>query len=598
MGYWSESMNKQMRRALIRRAAVLGAAIALLGALCWPLLFTFSGFVGDWEHDLWLVWHQSVSIQSSGRPSRFLDSNYSLLYPLYEFYGGTLYAIGGAIAVATGPVAAYVLIYVLAFAAAIGGWYWLARAAGVGAWLALVPGLIFVTATYYLAIVYVQGDWPEFTGISMIPLMAASAASVMRADRLRPGAALALALSSVLFFGSHNLTILLAFTTLGPAVALVLVAVTEARRLVSARGVVRVLGVSAPAALLSAWYLLPAIVYSPRTRIGGEYAHAKESLETTTFLVSLRHLFTFSRTSGIGLPAPYYLATALPVLAIVWVLVGMLVLPSRGGSRAWTRVLLICSGLAVVIALAMTHVGLLLALPRQYTMMQFSYRLDVYVVLMLCAAVLAALVLARAASRRARIWRWMAVPVCAVSLAGAIWQLSSYPYPGQDRYGTFESYGEVEAGDNVDYQDTSAPKLAGPDLQALDFTLDRASGDGVASAANLPPGTLLATNIGAGSYLLKVTGAQPVGVDAETGDMVLRTEPARKEAAVGDAGNAPSPTAQQSAATITVSTGHGWPIVLGDLLSWLGGVALLLELLLLPAYRLLRRTGARLPRAG
>jgi hypothetical protein len=261
-------------------------------------------------------------------------------------------------------------------------------------------------------------------------------------------------------------------------------------------------------------------------------------------------------------------------------------------------VLLICSGLAVVIALAMTHVGLLLALPRQYTMMQFSYRLDVYVVLMLCAAVLAALVLARAASRRARIWRWMAVPVCAVSLAGAIWQLSSYPYPGQDRYGTFESYGEVEAGDNVDYQDTSAPKLAGPDLQALDFTLDRASGDGVASAANLPPGTLLATNIGAGSYLLKVTGAQPVGVDAETGDMVLRTEPARKEAAVGDAGNAPSPTAQQSAATITVSTGHGWPIVLGDLLSWLGGVALLLELLLLPAYRLLRRTGARLPRAG
>jgi hypothetical protein len=38
-----------------------------------------------------------------------------------------------------------VLTYVLGFAAAYGGWYWLSRMFGVGRWLAHVPGIVFVT---------------------------------------------------------------------------------------------------------------------------------------------------------------------------------------------------------------------------------------------------------------------------------------------------------------------------------------------------------------------------------------------------------------------------------------------------------------------
>lgn len=567
-------MSRRPRTSSIARGApVLGVALVLLGALTWPLLFTHSGFTGDWEHHLWLMWHQSLSIQSNNFPSLFLNSSYSVLYPTYAFYGGTLYALGGLLSLALGgaPVSAYVLVYLLDFAAAFGGWYWLARSAGVGRWLAMIPGLVFITSAYYILVVYVQGDWPEFTGISMIPLMAASGSSVLRADRLPVGGALALALSSILFFGSHNLTILLALTTFALWGAVVLVLIPDARRRITPRGIARVAGVVAPAALVSAWYLLPTLAYHSTTHLGSEYHEAQVEMTVNVSLVSMAHLFTFSRTTGPGM--------SLPVLAIVWVLAGMLVLPSGSGNRMWVRLLLVCSGLAVLIAVAMTHVGLLLALPRPYTLIQYSYRLEAYVLLMLCGAILAALVLARrgsrdargsSARRRARAWTWMALPVCAVSLGGAIQQLSAFPYPGQDRYEALEHYGEVETGDNRDYQDVAQPVVAGANLASVEIPPEAALQNRVSFSTRLPSGTLLATNIGAGPYLLHVAGAKPVGVDSQTGDMVLQ---------VGGGDGA-------GARTITVSTGDGLPIVLGRILTLIGLAALGLELLVLVARRL------------
>ncbi|MHB8241814.1 MAG: hypothetical protein ACYDHN_07460 [Solirubrobacteraceae bacterium] len=559
----------------------MGAAAAVLGALIWPLLFTYSGFAGDWEHDLWLVWHQSTSIKSNGLPSFFLNSSYSLLNPIFAFYAGTLYSIAGALALLVGPVQAYILIYLLDFAAVLGGWYWLGRMAGLGRWVALVPGVIFITSTYFIAIVYVQGDWPEFTGISMIPLMVASGLSVLRADRLRYPPMLALAVSSLLFFGSHNLTILLALTTLGLTGLAVVVLVPAARACLSRRALARVCAIVVPAALVSAWYLLPAVVYSSRTRVGGEYHNAQITIRTTAWLVSSRHLLTLSRTSGIGLPAPYYLAMALPVLAIVWVLVAVVILPRGSWGKTWTRILLICCGVAVLVTAVMTHVGLLLALPRPYTMMQFSYRLDVYVVLMLCAAVLAALVLlGRSPARRALVWRWFAIPVCAVSLIGAVQQIGGYPDPGQDRYTALETFGEVETGNNRDYQDGSARQIAGRTLPKLYFPLEALQGDSVSGSTTLPAGTLVSTNIAAGSYLLHVSGARPVGVDSESADMVL---------AIGSAEAQASTAASSPPRTITVSSGSGAAIVIGRVLTLCGLAALIAQLLLRPAYRLLAR---------
>ncbi len=566
-------MSGRSRRFTTRGLPVLGALL-LIGAMAWPLVFTYSGFAGDWGHHLWLVWHQSGSIRSGGLPSLFLNSAYSVFNPIFAFYAGTLYSIGGALALVFGPLQVYIFVFILDFAAALGGWYWLGRMAGLGRWRAMVPGLIFITSTYYVVIIYVQGDWPEFTGISMIPLMVAAGLSLLRGERLHYPSALALSVSAVAFFGSHTITMLLGLTTLAIVGLASLAMVPDARRHLLRRAALRVAAIAVPSAMVSAWYLLPATVYASRTRIGSNYDEARQGLKGTVWLVGLKHLFTFSRTSGIGLPAPYYLALALPVLAVAWVIVGIFVLPAGNRNRVWTRILLICSGTAVLIAFAMTHVGVLLALPRPYTLIQFSYRLDIYVVMMLCAAVLAALVLAGTAPKRVRAWTWFAIPVCAVSLIGAIQQMSSYPYPGRDRYTTLEYNGEVETGNNQDYQDNSQRRIARRGMPKLVFPYEAVSGDSVSVSSSLRPGTLVSTNIAAGSYLVHVTGAKPVGVDAASNNMVL-------EIAAGGTGGSPG--------TISVSAGDSLPIVLGRLLTLCGLAILALQLLFAPAYRLLRR---------
>jgi hypothetical protein len=563
--------------ACVRVGPVMLVSVVLLAGLTWPLLFTYSGFAGDWEHHLWLMWHQSLAIRATHLPSLFLESEYSVFYPTYAFYGGTIYAIGGLLSLALGesPVQAYVLVFVFDFIAAFGGWYWLARSAGVGRWPAIVPGLIFVTSAYYLVVIYVQGDWPEFTGISMIPLMLAAGLSVLRAERLSLRSALALALSAILFFGSHNLTILLASTTVALLAIGLALCVPQARRSLTRKGIARVAAITVPAAMVSAWYLLPVLAYNSRTRLGSEVSHARESLRDTVSLVSLSHLFTFSRSGGPGLPAPYYLTLALPALAIAWVLAGALLLSWHARTSPWTRVMWVCAAVGVLVCIVMTHAGILLALPRPYTLMQFSYRLETYVLLALCATIVAALVLARDGPPWARIWSWLALPVCAVSLIGAVAQLTGYPYPGQDRYETLQYFGQVETGNNQDFQDVSAPSIPGHGLRTVAIPAAAASANHVAFAVRARPGTLLATNIGAGSYFLNVTGATPAGVDSETGNMVLR---------VTSAGG-----------RITVSAGHSLPVVLGRLLSFTGLAILLVESLVLAIRRITARSETRTP---
>jgi hypothetical protein len=579
-------MSRLRRRSLTTAIPVMGAAALLIGALTWPLLFTGSGFSGDWTHQLWLLWHQSLSIRSSHFPSLFINSSYSVFDPIFAFYGGTLYAVTGLLSLAMGgaPVQAYVCVYMLDFLAALAGWYWLGRMAGVGRWLSLVPGLIFVTSAYYLMVLYVRGDWPEFTGVSMIPLMVAASLSVMRGDRLRVRPAVALAVSSMLFFGAHNITILLGLTMLALTGLAVLICVPDARRQITRRGILRVACVIVPAALVSAWYLLPVLAYHSRTLIGSNYVAKQEVLTYNAGLVSFDHLFTLSRVSATG-PSPYPFALSLPVLAIAWVLIGILVL-SRGGNRAWARLLLICSLLTVLVTVVMTHVSLLLALPRVYWTIQFTYRLESYVLLELSAAILAALALSRGTSWRGRAWRWMALPVCVVSLIGAIQQILVYPYPGPDRYDTLKSYAEFITSGKEAYQDVSAPVIIGR-LPTLNFPLSAIHDNRASVLVRVRPGTLAATNIAAGTYLLNITGAEPVGVDPSTDRMVLRIGSAGAAAATGG-GDARGSTGTIPPQRISVSTGDDLPIVLGRLLT-LGALAVLsLELLVVPVARLAR----------
>ena len=83
---------------------------------------------------------------------------------------------------------------------------------------------------------------------------------------------------------------------------------------------------------------------------------------------------------------------------------------------------------------------------------------------------------------------------------------------------------------------------------------------------------------------MQLTGAKDVGTDSETGNMVLQVGRAPARALPAKAANAP-----RAPQTITVSTANSLPVLLGRILTLVGLAILLLELLLLPAWRYLTR---------
>jgi hypothetical protein len=183
-----------------------------------------------------------------------------------------------------------------------------------------------------------------------------------------------------------------------------------------------------------------------------------------------------------------------------------------------------------------------------------------------------------------------------VSLIGAIQQLRGYPDPGQDRYTTLEYYGEVETGENKDFQDVSAPLISGRGLASVEIPSAAIHGDRASFSVHAAPGTLIATNIGAGPNLVHITGAKAVGVDAQTGNMVLQVG-SRHRAVAARAGDLQASSAPVSGTAISISTGAGLPIVLGRVLTLAALAILALELLLAPAARSLGRR-ARAPRVS
>jgi hypothetical protein len=546
-------------------ALVGGSALLLIGVLSWPLLFTSSYFNKVWLEHLWLMWHQSLAIRADHLPSFFLNYRYGVFYPHFAFYGGTLYALTGALSLLLGnaPIETYVLTYLLGFAAAYGGWYWLGRSFGLGRWWAHAPGLVFVTSSYYLTLIYARGDWPEFIGVSTIPLVIAAGLSVLRAERLHTWPALALTVGSIFLFGSHSLTMVWASTLIALVGLTILLCVPQARRELTRAGAIRVAGLVAPAALVNAWYLLPAATYESSTLIASVYPHWQQLLRGTMGLVSVRHLFTLSRASASTTNLVF--ALSLPVLVIAWALASLAVF-LRGGLRGtWIRVLLICSTLTALLIVLMTHAGLILALPRDYSTLQYSYRLESYVLLALSGTVLAILVLARRGGRAAGLLKWTLLPILAVSVVGAIQQANAFPeLPNREAI-----FGHVTRLTLVDYTDARLHHLNDPNGQPpkVDFTPTAVRDNRISTVVHLPPGQYVYTNLQSFPGLVHVTGARIVGINRNTYD-VLEIGPntgARPQSA-----GASTPTE-----TISVSPADPLPVALGRVLS-LGALAALI----------------------
>jgi hypothetical protein len=566
-----------------------GAALLLIGVLAWPLLFSGATFNGDWMAQVWFLWQQGLAIRANHVPSLFLNYPDGVLYPHFVFYGGTLYALTGTVALLLGnaPMETYVLAYLLGFAAAYGGWYWLARACGLGRWRAQVPGLVFITSSYYLTLIYARGDWPEFTGVSMLPLVVAAGVSVLRAERLRVWPALALTVSGIFFFGSHSLTIVWGSTMIAVVGAALLVCVPRARHEVTRAGAIRVAALVVPAALCSAWFLLPAVAYQSHTLIATEYPHWALLLRATQYLVSARHLFTLSRASASTPGAAF--ALSLPILVMAWVLAGLAVFLRRGLRGVWTRVLLICATLTTLLIVTMTHAGVVLALPRYYATLQFSYRLESYVLLALSGTVLATLVLLKRGGPGTRALTWTLVPVVAVSVVGAIQQADAHPSGGPDRYNLLANLytprapgaGEVLE----DYVDVSLPLLNDPSGRPpeVKFPPSEMHDNRISEVVHLAPGQLAYTNLQGPPSLVHVAGARIAGITREGFD-VLEIDPA------GTPGSTTGPT--PGTETVSLSPIDTLPVVAGRVLTLLAIAALLVQF---AALAIRRRRGVAHP---
>ena len=106
--------------------------------------------------------------------------------------------LGAVISLVVGSAwTAQAIVYLLALGAAYGGWVWLARLAGLRSWQVHAPALVYVTAPYVITNVDVRQDLTESVATAVIPLLLASALSVLRADRLRAGPVAALAMSTL-----------------------------------------------------------------------------------------------------------------------------------------------------------------------------------------------------------------------------------------------------------------------------------------------------------------------------------------------------------------------------------------------------------------
>jgi hypothetical protein len=279
------------------------------------------------------------------------------------------------------------------------------------------------------------------------------------------------------------------------------------------------------------------------------------------------------------------------VLAIVWVLIGGALFARKGLSGSWMRALLVLVGSTTLVTIVMTHAGLMLALPRPYATLQFSYRLDSFVLLGLSGAVLVVLALLVRAppSRWVRIFPWALIPILILSIVGAIAQIGASPRGGPSRATLIRPApkpGPREEG-LVDYLDVALPKMLTPQgTPEVYFPPASLHDDSAAQVVHFEPGQTVYSNVGGGPELVHVTGARIIGLSRDGNDL-LEIGPSVVGSG-GSAGAAPSGTAAAHTSStptevISIGPASSLPVTLGRLLT-LAAIALLaIELVVIGA---------------
>jgi hypothetical protein len=483
-------------------AAVLGVA-GLLALLTWTLLTDASHLIADFAMDTWMLSHQAEALRHGAFPSLSLTSPFAAFYPIFAFYGGTLFAFGGVITVLVGSAnAAQTIMYVLALGAAYGGWLWLARMAGLRSWQAHAPAILYLTAPYVVTNINVRQDLAEVVATSMIPLMVAATLSILRADRLHAGPAAALAASAIFFGGSHNLTLLWGTTFLAIGSVIVAATVPQARNLVTKRGTLRILAIAIPAMAVNAWYLLPDLAYHADTVIANRIGDWQAMLRQSHPELAAQHLLGLRDRTGLPVTG---LSATLPVLAIAWIGVAALVSTSWRG--VWVRVLVVLTFMTAGALALVVNPRWILSLPDPWTMIQYSFRLETFVLFGISGAVIAVL---RLLDRDADRWLiTLLLPILVLSVINAAAQRHAAPRSSIRPPSELDRFTAFNFGDYADATLQQLPAQRGK--QPLNITRADLKQGVMSRNIRAAPGELVYTSVLTPPRLVHVEGAQIVG---------------------------------------------------------------------------------------
>jgi hypothetical protein len=532
------------------RLWLIPAGVCLL--LIIPMAFTERTFAPDWTNDVWLVWKQGQSISDLGHPSYYLNAYFlGAFYPIFAFYGGTLWGVAGLLAVPFGPFKATFALYLFAFAAAYAGWTWLAMQAGVRGWVAFLPGCIAVTSPYVVTLAYGRGDLGESIATAMLPLAAASGLAIFLDDRLRAFPVAAFLLSVTLLTGSHAITLIW-----GTTVLLIITAAAAIcwRELVRPRldRVLQLAGLATLGVAINAWVLVPSGLYAQKTWIG-ENPHQLTHSSLTEAGVLFNPLRSAAQIPGVSADVQ----AQLPVLALACALVI--------GAVAWWGVprerRLFAGVLAAVLAgilLLLLAPSLIDDFPGYWRYIQFPFRLLTYADL----AVIGLLILALAGVRdRPRAYRAASLIVAVVAVISVV-QATGQAY-GARSWATFldsttphgreiatlsQDFPPPTYYPLSDFAESNEP-IVTPTLPGeLDVPFTQSHG--LDYDVSYPPGSAgtVATNVTTGSYLVAVDGAEIVGRTPDR-HLVLRLP------------------ASSSARTVEFHPRHSVPVVAGQVLS-------------------------------
>jgi hypothetical protein len=523
------------------RDALIGLAVVLF--VLSPNVLTHNGFGLDTSNHAWLIWIQGLSIAHTGHPSLFLSAGgggaygpdltgAGLFEPYFAFYGGTLYALAGALSALLGqrPQVAYVLSSGLFIAMAYRGVWLLARQAGVRAFVAHLPALIFVTSAYYVTDLFARGAWPEFAALSALPFVLAYGLRLLREPwTVRPVALFAF--GAVILTGSHNISLLWSSIIVLVVGFIAWVAMGKGRP--QLRRVRNLFGLFVLSTAVNAWFLLGDVLRSGKVMVTAGSGLDWDQTKSFDPLINTVNLFRVTpKDSG-----TYGLAVTAPVLAVLFAIllmvVGQLSVPAapKFVRRLWW---VLAIGVVALVGMMTMHAGGWDFLGAPFTRIQFPYRLAGWVAL--GSALLLALALAVVGSppRGTRAWIvGLGVVLLALTLIQSAEQMypksptGFWPRPRSDTWTTGDRSLPPTWYDLGSYRDRSATLVSTVPGRYVNLPLPHPGTTHVSATVNAPPGEdPIATNIAAGPYAVKVTakGASVVGRN-DNGFVVIKRNP-------------------------------------------------------------------------